>query len=333
MAGALMVTPFCGMLWNQFFVSSQAARSSGVAENLPFWFAPQDPLNEAGQRTFFKLEVAARRSAWSSSARWSGGSTTSSWATGCSAWPATWRSCRSPWPPSGRRASWPWPSSRPRKAADRPTRWRWRVFAIGGVLGLAFGAVYLGLPTITTALFKTPIILFPIPFSDWTTKTQDFLPAVATGLSYDAGQFMFGMVLPFFAMVGSFIGLLITMIANPFLYKAGILHTWQRGDGTMVTLFKNNIDFYFSFGMGLAIAIAGVGVLQAVRGLLRSRRQHGGRAGGHGHAPAQARRGDIRVVVRAADVHRHDLGVHRGQRLPDQLARAAATGTTPCCWW
>jgi hypothetical protein len=56
MAGAAMATPFSGLLWNQFFVTSQAARSAGVAEYLPTWFAPQDVLGENGQRTFFQLK-------------------------------------------------------------------------------------------------------------------------------------------------------------------------------------------------------------------------------------------------------------------------------------
>ncbi|MEO0762356.1 MAG: flotillin domain-containing protein, partial [Pseudomonadota bacterium] len=37
--------------------------------------------------------------------------------------------------------------------------WRWRVFSIGAVIGLAFGLVYLGLPTVTGALLGEPITI------------------------------------------------------------------------------------------------------------------------------------------------------------------------------
>ena len=92
--------------------------------------------------------------------------------------------------------------------SDDPERsWRWRVFSIGGAIGLTFGAVYLLLPTVTGALLGKPLMILPIPFSDFTARTDAYLPAVATGMSWDLGNLLVGMVLPFFAMVGSFVGL------------------------------------------------------------------------------------------------------------------------------
>src|SRR5213075_2130905 len=41
--------------------------------------------------------------------------------------------------------------------------WRWRVFSFGAMLGMAFGAIYLGLPTITGAILPEPISIFPLP--------------------------------------------------------------------------------------------------------------------------------------------------------------------------
>ena len=40
--------------------------------------------------------------------------------------------------------------------------------------------------------------------------------------------------------VGSFIGLLVTMVLNPLLYHFEILTSWRVGDKTVPTLFKNN---------------------------------------------------------------------------------------------
>ncbi|MDT8391933.1 MAG: peptide transporter [Lentisphaeria bacterium] len=147
---------------------------------------------------------------------------------------------------------------------------RWRIFCIGGAVGMAFGAIYMGLPTISGALFGKPLQVFPIPFVDWSGYTRDVLPAVATGLSFDLGQVVVGMVMPFYAMLGSFIGLIITMVANPLLYYGGILTTYEKGDSTVEILFKNNIDFYFSFGIGISLAIAVIGIWGVVRNVRKA---------------------------------------------------------------
>ena len=107
--------------------------------------------------------------------------------------------------------------------------------------------------------------MFPIPFVDWTDLTKGYLPAVATGLTFDLGLVILGMVLPYYAMVGSFVGLVATMIMNPILYKAGVLSSWTPGDRTVDTMFKNYLDLYFSFGIGLSLAVAAIGFLAIFR--------------------------------------------------------------------
>jgi hypothetical protein len=69
------------------------------------------------------------------------------------------------------------------------------------------------------------------------------------------------MVLPFWAVIGGLIGLVITLVANPLLYHYGILHHWHKGMKTVETVFANNFDFYMSFGIGLGLAIAVAGVI------------------------------------------------------------------------
>lgn len=150
---------------------------------------------------------------------------------------------------------------------------RWRIFCIGGAIGMSFGALYMGLPTITGALFGKPLQVLPIPFVDWSGYTKDILPAVATGLSFDLGQVIIGMVMPFYAMLGSFFGLIITIVANPVLYHFGVLNTYEKGDKTVEILFKNNIDFYFSFTIGISLAIAVIGIWGVVKSVRKARRE------------------------------------------------------------
>lgn len=270
MAGAVMASPFSGLLWNQFFVNSQAARATGVAEQLPTWFAPQDPLGDGGERTFFQLK-------WLPAILLVVFSTVvgrlNNMVLGYGLFRIASDVEKLPFPmaPVGAQGITALAEESTDKGQD--DSWRWRIFSVGGALGLVFGAVYLALPIISGAIFNKPVMIFPIPFSDWTKLTQDYLPAVATGLSWDMGQLVFGMVLPFFAMVGSFVAVLLMMVGNVYLRQFGVLKTWKTNDTTLTTLFNNNIDFYFSFGIGLALAIAIVGIYQGWQSYRRAKRR------------------------------------------------------------
>jgi hypothetical protein len=150
---------------------------------------------------------------------------------------------------------------------EKPENWRWRIVSIGGIMGLSFGAIYLALPALSSAVLNQPITILPIPFVELTNKTSDYLPAVATGINLNMGLLITGMAMPFFAILGSFIGLVLTVIVNPILYKQQILTTWSPGDVTPKTLFVNQLDFYFSFTIGLSLAIAAAGIWQVIRNM------------------------------------------------------------------
>ena len=153
---------------------------------------------------------------------------------------------------------------------EKEKSWKWRIFSIGGVIGLAFGGIYVLLPTVSGLLFVEPIRLIPIPWVELTGHTEGWLPAVATGIQFDLGLVFIGMVLPFWAVIGGLVGLLITIVANPFLYKHGVLQRWRLGMGTVDTVFANNFDFYLSFGIGLGLAIAVIGIWHVLRSFGRT---------------------------------------------------------------
>lgn len=275
MAGAVMVQPQYGLLWNQFFVQSRAAVGSGVAERMVecWWVAPTDPEILA-QRNFFNW-------AWAPAigmmifGTLMGRLNSSILSYGLFRVASDVEKLPFPMAPIGAQGitALAEQQSEEGREADSREGWRWRIFSIGGVLGLSFATLYMALPAISSAVLDKPITIFPIPFVDWTSKTSSFLPAVATGLSLNLGQLVTGMVLPFFAMLGSFIGLIITVVANPILYKNGYLPSWDVGDNTVMTLFKNNVDFYFSLQIGVAIAIALAGFWQVHRALRARKRQ------------------------------------------------------------
>jgi len=267
MAGAAMGMPFNGLLWNQFFIRSDAAIANGIADQLPVWFAPPVGSESYDLRTFFHVDwlpvigMVIFGTFFGQIA---------SMVLGYGLFRVASDVEKLPFPmaPIGAQGIMALAEDADEKTViAAEDKWRWRVFSIGGALGLGFGMIYLLLPTLSGAMTGSPIQVFPIPFSDFTPKTGDlpWLRAVATGMSWDLGNLIFGMVLPYFAMVGSFIGLIATFIMNPLLHAGGILNTWTAGDSTVTTLYKNNIDFYFSFQIGIALAVAIGGVFQVIR--------------------------------------------------------------------
>jgi len=260
MAGAAMASPFQGLLWSQYLVQSDAAKMLGLTEFIPTWVAPPPDSMSLIERTFFHRD-------WMIPILLLIGSQLiqriDHFGLGYALYRITSDVEKLPFPmaPVGALGTMALAES----TEEKQKSWKWRVFSIGGVIGLIFGGIYVLMPTVSGLLFTEPIRLIPIPWVELTRHTEGVLPAVATGIQLDIGLIFLGMVLPFWAVMGGLVGLLITIVANPILYKQGILHRWHLGMGTVDTIFANNFDFYMSFGIGLGLSIAVVGIWSVVR--------------------------------------------------------------------
>jgi hypothetical protein len=260
MAGAALASPFQGLLWNQYLVQSDAARMLGLTEFIPSWVAPQPESTSLLERIFFHrdwmipilLLIGAQII-----------QRIDQFGLGYALYRITSDVEKLPFPmaPVGALGTMALAES----TEEKQKSWKWRVFSIGGVIGLAFGGIYVLLPTLSGLLLTEPIRLIPIPWIELTRHTEDLLPAVATGIQLDLGLIFIGMVLPFWAVIGGLVGLIITIVANPILYRKGILHSWHQGMETVDTIFANNFDFYMSFGIGLGLAIGVVGIWHVIR--------------------------------------------------------------------
>jgi hypothetical protein len=162
---------------------------------------------------------------------------------------------------------------------------RWRQFSLGVTLGAAFGVLQVGVPSITKLFLDQPVFLIPQPFIETTPLTEAILPATPTGVAFDLGIILMGMVLPFWAVVGTFSAIVLTVVLNPILHGAGILTHWQPGMDTVNTLFANRMDFWLSFTIGASLGLAVVSVFSAARDVhrkvkeLRKVRKDAGRKG------------------------------------------------------
>lgn len=267
MAGAVLSQSGSqGLLWSQFIVQSEEMRKLGIADKIPAWVAPSSP-DVLGARSFFS---AAWLPAIGLVALGQLISRIDSFGLGYIMYRLTSDVEKLPFPMAPVAASG---ITALADASGGQESWRWRVFSFGAMLGIAFGAVYLALPAISGAFLPEQISIFPLPFKDLTPNTENLLPAVPMILCFDLGLVIMGMVLPYWAVVGSFLGLVLSIVMNIILYKTGVLHNWTTGMGAIRTIQSNTLDFYFSFGLGLLFAIAVIGFYQVFAGLMAVRKK------------------------------------------------------------
>jgi hypothetical protein len=292
MAGAALASPFSGLLWNQYLVQSDAARMLGVTEFIPAWVAPGADSTSMVERTFFHRD-------WLIPILLLVGSQIiqriDHFGLGYALYRITSDVEKLPFPMAPVAALGTMALAESKE--EKKQSWKWRVFSIGGVIGLAFGFVYVLLPIISGLIFTEQIRLIPIPWIELTGYTEDVLPAVATGLQLDLGLLFVGMVLPFWAVIGGLVGLIITIVLNPLLYSRGILTRWHPGMATVDTVFANNFDFYMSFGIGLGLAIGLIGIWSVVHSF---RQKDGSRGSLHDLFHPPAGRGDFNFWIAIA---------------------------------
>ncbi len=249
MAGAALSSPFGGYLWIQYVAQSEYVQGLGLAAELPKWAVPRAEEIQAAGRTFFAkpwLPIILLGVFGQIIAR------IDNYGLGYVLYRVVSDVEKLPFPfaPVGAAGIVALSTDR-----GEETTWRWRCFAIGSMIGAVWGAVYICVPMITQAILPKRVELIPLIFKDFTEQVSRFLPAVPFNLVIDFGAFLSGMIIPFWGVMGGFIGLVITMIANPILQQAGILSSWRPEMGFIDTTFWNNLDFYLSFTLGLTLAV------------------------------------------------------------------------------
>ncbi|MBN1669849.1 MAG: peptide transporter [Kiritimatiellae bacterium] len=269
MAGLAMMAPFQGLLWRQYFVRSDYAIALGVAQEVPSWWAPSaEAIKQTGHTFFARIWVApillvAVGLLVSRLDQYGLGYVLYRIASDVEELPFP----MAPVAASGITAL--------TQSKDEKQPWRWRCFSIGGVLGLVFGAVYIGIPSVTGAILAKPLQLIPIPWVDLTPALSRFLPATPLNLSFNLVWFFTGMVLPFWAVIGGVLGVVFTMGFNPVLRSWGILSHWNEQMDVIDTIYQNKVDFYLSFELGLTLAVAAISLGRALRPVIRARLARG----------------------------------------------------------
>ena len=259
-AGALVVREegaFLDLLWRQYFVRSAEAEMFGLSHLLPTWWTPGPESEAIAERTFWHRD-------W--------------------LWPIALLIVgtvvgRVTWFTSGYllfremsdREQLPFPTAPmsalsamalAEESGDEAETWKWPVFSIGGVIGLGFGLIYVGVPTMTGVMLGTTITWIPIPFWDLSPFLGNVLPATPLGITLNLAPIFAGLLMPFWAVIGSFSGVLVHTAASPVLHHLGFLPSWQTGMGTIQTQIVTGIDFWRAFSIGVTLAVAVISFYQ-----------------------------------------------------------------------
>ncbi len=272
--------PFGGLIWDQYLI--QSPQANGLHSYIPDWVVPPRDSPALMQRSFlhpawFKpivllLVVIVMQKI-------------NSLSLGYVLFRVTNDIERLPYPMASVHAGG---ATALAESSQQREGWRWEIFSIGGFIGIVWGLFYVAIPTISGIFLTQTITLLPIPFIDLTVSMKELIPAGIMGVGTDLGHLLIGFVLPFWIVVGSFAAaMLVNLIANPLLYRVGVLYTWEPGMSTFPTQIANSFDFWLSFSIGGAILVALMGfwMVGSTMYRLRGVRQEGEIAEGRGDIP------------------------------------------------
>jgi len=258
--------PFGGLIWDQYLV--QSPQAIGLAEYIPDWVAPPKGSEALAERTFLHpawikpiviliiVMVFSRVCSLSMS---------------YVLYRITFDIERLPFPMARVQAGG---CTALAETSAKAEGWRWRVFSIGSFVGAIWGLILVVVPTLSGIFLTDTWMILPIPFVDFTTSVKTILPATPLGLSTQLGGVFTGFVLPFWVVLGQFVAsMIVTFVANPLLYKHGILHSWSPGMSSIPTAICNRIDFWLSFGIGTAFVVAFLGFGLVAKAFISRKRQ------------------------------------------------------------
>jgi hypothetical protein len=261
MMGGVMLSGgvFAFLIWHRYLKASEAYRNFNLTERMPQWFSPS--LEVLKNRTFIQeawlpaIVVAVVAMLLTRIQHFG---------LGYLAYRLTADVERLPFPLA--RVGAEGATALAESEEKRKESWRWSVFSTLAVVGMVWGMLYMGVPSLSSALFGTPVELIPIPFLDLTQYTESFLPSGAWAVGFNIGLMLMAFVLPWRVVVGSAVTcLLCQAVAPPLLYRWGIHRQWQMGFSALDTQIANGLDLWMSVGIGGALSVAVTGLWMAFR--------------------------------------------------------------------
>jgi len=275
---ALAGGPFAGLIWNTYVVHTPIAQALGITASIPAWVSPKPDSQAILGRTFFHADWLLPIGLLMFGQLFG---RMTSWGLGYAVFRVTSDIERLPFPLAPIAAEG---ATALAESSSQKEGWRWRIFSIGAMMGVGWGALYVLLPSVTGLIFSQPITLVSIPFIDYTQNTQKILPGALTGIGTDPGAVLIGFLLPLPVVVGSFIASVgCHILINPILVNGGVLQRfgvhggilrhWVSGTDMLQSQVVNSFDFWLSFGIGTSVVVAVIGIISVIRALAKANSQ------------------------------------------------------------
>ena len=272
MAGGIMLSGgvFASLIWQQYLKQSEAFRSFNLTDRMPRWFSPE--IATLLDRSFFmEAWIPAIAVALLGMLLYK----VQFFGLGYILYRVTSDVEKLPFPLA--RVAAEGSTALAEAGEDRKQSWRWSVFSVMAIVGIVWGFLYMGIPSLSGVLFGTRVNLIPIPFIDLTPYTESFLPSSALAIAFDLGLVLAAFVIPWRVVVGGSVTCIICqVILPPIFYRLGIHRQWQPGFGALDTQIANSLDVWMSVGIGAAISVAVTGIWFAIK---HSRKTRGSRGG------------------------------------------------------
>ena len=258
---------FQQLIWRQYFVGSQEARQFGLTQklvDLKFmgygWFSPSPDSAAVIDRTFFHadwalpillmvLSIIVGKITWFTS--------------GYILFRLVSDREHLPFPTAPQAALAAMALAE--ESGSEEETWKWPCFTIGGAIGLVFGFIYVGIPTMTEVFAGTRVTILPIPFVDLTPVLGRFIGATPIAISFDLGPIFVGLLAPFWGIMGTFFAVISFMVISPILHTYGYMPHWLPGMSAVQTQIQAGVDFWQPFGMGVTLTITVISLWQVIR--------------------------------------------------------------------
>jgi hypothetical protein len=261
MIGGVMLSGgvFAGLIWNQYLKNSEAFRHFNLTEQMPAWFSPT--LDMVMDRSFISeawipaivvafLGMILFRMQF--------------FGLGYLIFRITSDVEQLPFPLA--RIGAEGATALAESEEKETNSWRWAAFSTLAVVGIVWGFLYMGIPTLSSALFGARTELIPIPFLDLTPYTEGLFPSSAWAVGFNLALILTAFVLPWRVVVGSAVAcILCQAVLPPFLYRFGIHNQWEPGFSALDTQIANGLDLWMSVGLGGAVSVAITGIWMAIR--------------------------------------------------------------------
>jgi len=148
-----------------------------------------------------------------------------------------------------------------------------RFMLIGFVITFSYSLIVYG-PYILGPIIGVPVSAIPVPFADFTSRTEHFLPGALIGLATDPFTFFNGFIIPgnsiLWMVIGSAAIWIIGNVIGVTYFKSEFLPEWTSGFSLALTYQRSFLHTWASVMIGFSLAIAITQLIDARKSVVRA---------------------------------------------------------------